>query len=268
MLKRSLQQIDEHDEEMVTFGQLVVHYGGWRWDGAIIGAKNTAAACAKLGGRWIEVDPWSKLLRFRLITKKERERFTRAWETLISATSQMDEAEGPASQASGSQASGSQAVVSAPAESLAAVAKAAVGKPAAKAEGTPGGKVPTPSPKKLTDFDQVVKKATTVRAFYVKIVKAANDLLTLIEKNHDYLWARGSEGPELSALVASAEEKAVGTTKEFLVDGVVASLRKGHRDSEIQEDFELFISAHDRLQEIGVKTKTIMNRHRAGVKPK
>ena len=37
----------------MTFGALVVHYGGWTWPPAIAGAKATAAKCTLLGGKWL-----------------------------------------------------------------------------------------------------------------------------------------------------------------------------------------------------------------------
>ena len=63
----------------MTFGSLVESYGGWAWPPAVRGAKATAAKCARMGGKWIQVDEWSGLVLFSKIKHQHRERFEESW---------------------------------------------------------------------------------------------------------------------------------------------------------------------------------------------
>ena len=53
---KKLTQADQVKGSWHTFGGLVIKYGGWSWQPAICGAKNTALKCSLLGGRWLKVD--------------------------------------------------------------------------------------------------------------------------------------------------------------------------------------------------------------------
>ena len=71
--------------QMYTFGGLVMLYGGWTWAPAIAGAKNTAAKCYLLGGRYCETDEYSGLMMFRAVSKQDAEEFNRTWTDRVEA---------------------------------------------------------------------------------------------------------------------------------------------------------------------------------------
>ena len=78
--KQSFRDVDEEKVEAMTFGGLVIDYGGWSWPPAVRGAKSTAARCALLGGRWMYKDEWSGLWMFSKVTKIHHEYFENCWE--------------------------------------------------------------------------------------------------------------------------------------------------------------------------------------------
>ena len=65
--------------KLVTFGALVIHYGGWQWTDAVKGARNTAAFCAKMGKPWVWMDPSSQLLMFRLMEFRHDVLMSKSW---------------------------------------------------------------------------------------------------------------------------------------------------------------------------------------------
>jgi hypothetical protein len=76
---KSYQHVDKELGVMMTFGALVIEYGGWSWRPAIEGAKRTAYKCAKLGGMWMEKDAFSELHRFLVIKKQFQHIFAEKW---------------------------------------------------------------------------------------------------------------------------------------------------------------------------------------------
>ena len=50
--------------DYLTFGALVVKFGGWEWPPAREGALRQALKCAKMGGDWTFMDEDSGLQKF------------------------------------------------------------------------------------------------------------------------------------------------------------------------------------------------------------
>jgi hypothetical protein len=62
--EQEYQTIDSTLGEYLTFGAVVVKYGGWQWAPAVAGAKKTAAKCTLLGGKWSMKDEFSGMHMF------------------------------------------------------------------------------------------------------------------------------------------------------------------------------------------------------------
>jgi hypothetical protein len=77
--EKSWQDIDRDLGEMLPFGAIVIAYGGWSWPPAIEGAKRCVAKCAKLGGKWVDRDPFSELSRFLVLRKQHDQIFDQKW---------------------------------------------------------------------------------------------------------------------------------------------------------------------------------------------
>ena len=88
--------------EFYSFGALVVKYGGWNWEPAVQGAKNTAFQCQLLGGKWGKVDPWSKLVFYFVTSERYSDMFNKEWKTFEET---MDAAGGPPNSATAAQPS-------------------------------------------------------------------------------------------------------------------------------------------------------------------
>ena len=85
----SHQTEDITDATYVTFGQLVVRYGGWSWRPAVQGAQKCASMCARLGPPWVFRDGFSGLLMFRVVSVKNQERIHKAWSLVTKAEMQI-----------------------------------------------------------------------------------------------------------------------------------------------------------------------------------
>ena len=79
----SLVDQDVEEAELLTFGALVVCYGGWEWPQAITGAKHHALTAASMGPPWCERCPWSNLLLFRKISRKTIHSFRTAYDAFV-----------------------------------------------------------------------------------------------------------------------------------------------------------------------------------------
>ena len=77
------------DATYVTFGQLVVQYGGWSWRPAVQNAQNCASMCASLGPPWAFRDGFSGLLMFRVVSVNNQERIHKAWSLVPKAEMQI-----------------------------------------------------------------------------------------------------------------------------------------------------------------------------------
>ena len=63
-------RIERTKGKMYTLGGIVQLYGGWTWQPAVEGAVRTASKCALLGGQWHEVDEWSGLAFYFVLSKE------------------------------------------------------------------------------------------------------------------------------------------------------------------------------------------------------
>lgn len=64
----------------MTFGGLVLHYGGWQWKPAIAAARRTALRCSCLGGDWIQFDKkFSGLAHYLVLQRQYRSEFATKW---------------------------------------------------------------------------------------------------------------------------------------------------------------------------------------------
>ena len=97
--ERSWQTVDRSNGELLTFGAIVLKFGGWTWKPAIIGAKNLTLRCAALGGKWIHRDEWSGLHFFLVLSKEYEDLFHRSWSEFEKCFIRTN-AEGSGSQAS------------------------------------------------------------------------------------------------------------------------------------------------------------------------
>jgi hypothetical protein len=71
---------------MVSFGALVVAYGGCSWPPAIAGAKQTFLRCCQMGGKWAWKDPFSGLMLVRQVKHTYKETFERKWSKYVELT--------------------------------------------------------------------------------------------------------------------------------------------------------------------------------------
>ena len=48
--------VDETIGSSMTLVAIVQHFGGWAWAPAVQGARNVAAKCSMMGGKWVKMD--------------------------------------------------------------------------------------------------------------------------------------------------------------------------------------------------------------------
>ena len=77
--EREYQTVDTTLGECLTFGAMVLKYGGFSWAPAVAGAKATAAKCTLLGGKWSMKDEFSGMHMFMVLSKGHGDISTRKW---------------------------------------------------------------------------------------------------------------------------------------------------------------------------------------------
>lgn len=77
---KAWQDVDEELGEHMTLGAIVVLFGGWTWQPAVVGAKRLAATCAKLGQPWIIEDYMSGLTMYLVLRRRSRHLLKQSWE--------------------------------------------------------------------------------------------------------------------------------------------------------------------------------------------
>jgi hypothetical protein len=82
----SFDDVSEQWGTYCTFGTLVQSYGGWEWEPAVHGAKLAAAMCSKMAGKWVWIDPFSKLPHFLKMEVKHKEVFQKKWSRFVAMT--------------------------------------------------------------------------------------------------------------------------------------------------------------------------------------
>lgn len=206
--EKSYQVIDRDLGEMMTFGSLVVHYGGWAWQPAVAGAKRTVGKCAKLGGKWMDVDPFSELNRFLVLTKKHEEVFAEKWkefEREISDTTDRCAAPAVAPQA------GVAAVLGLADE--AAVGGKSGGKGARRKATV---KPESNTPKQSNEDAESLKRALQVKAQLTKHKVAAEALVQAVMSGRaEYAWANNPACVGMLQSALSALEENIGTLGTF-----------------------------------------------------
>lgn len=81
---KCFQNTSKKQSDWLTFGNMVISYGGWRWKPAVAGAKLHCMKAAAMGPIWCYQDGMSGLWMFKKITEREVEDFKEAWETFKS----------------------------------------------------------------------------------------------------------------------------------------------------------------------------------------
>lgn len=249
--------------KMLTFGALVVEYGGWEWPPAVEGAKRTAAKCARLGGKWCEVDHFSELLLFRKIDKEDEEEFKRSWGLLIRSGSVTDSAGNDA-------ASSSTTTTTATVPPQAGTGKDDKTTPGQKPGSnenehakddkkrkrgsSEGGVEGQPQPKVTA-----LTSASKFRPLFLKVVQGAELLIKQIEGSDQYKWARGSELEELKEKLQLAEQGKTLILDEFLVG---TDVKASYPAKQVDECLAAFLDRKKIIDEVGAKTKEITEMHR------
>ena len=68
----------------MSFGQLVLAYGGWQWPPAIEAAQRHALRCGAMGGKWLRADEtFSGLMLFLKYTMTLEYVNTQCWDQLL-----------------------------------------------------------------------------------------------------------------------------------------------------------------------------------------
>jgi hypothetical protein len=204
--EKSWQDIDRDLGEMLPFGAIVVSYGGWSWPPAVEGAKRCVAKCAKLGGKWMDRDPFSELSRFLVLRKQHDQIFHQKWREFeqefdqpvdrvavqapLTVQEKKDKTSGNKDQEKDKQPSGKKDK-----------------QPSGKKDKQPSGKEDTPRKDALQA--ELLKHALQVKSQLNKHKVAAQTLATTIKLGGD-IWAWANTSSCLGALERSLAELDTG----------------------------------------------------------
>ena len=222
--------VDETWGEFLTFGALVVSFGGFEWKEGVDGAKQMFAKCVAMGGRWVWTCPLSNLVHVYKMKHIHKEVFSRKWERFLEEVSGPDKQGANDSSASGNAAAdgtegqstskpAAKNKAKAAAAKAASAAKAAAAKGKAKSEGkdkAKGGKDGG-----AMTLAGTLKEAMSVKNIYIKVMTQAEGLIERINSGEDpkLEFARNEQGVGvLEKKVASAKAKLTPFMKEVLVN--------------------------------------------------
>ena len=234
----SFRTVDTTKGTYMTFGATVTFYGGWEWPPAIEGAKTAAAQCLAMRGKWIWLDPQSKMLNLFILKKEHSEDYVHKWESfkkelndavgVETSTAVVSAAVSPSASPGASPVLSAvpSPVVSEPETETPKAKKARIaaekaalnptplatpkGKAAAKA--SPSG---TGAELGLKDW---IKLAIKLKSKYEKANSAGESLLMDIKENSKYSWAAtpAMEG-ELQQLYQAVKQDLGGFGRQFMV---------------------------------------------------
>ena len=271
--------VDETKGEYLSFGAVVTKLGGWEWPPALLGAKNLAARCLRLQGRWVVRDSFSGLLLFLYLNKSFTELYTQKWseyEEYFTRQGPSNSVALPQASSGAEQAGAAQVALPAPQASSSVALPApqassgARGKAKAKAKGKSKankatGEDDTPT-KDDTSLANLLKEALKLKAAILKAKAAADALVERIESGSgSYSWAHNEQN--LGALKTSVACLFTGSggLTEFGRDFLLTEA-KAMREQSGQRwgaDLEDFVAVRPRLEEISELTRKILKRSRA-----
>ncbi|CAK0828552.1 unnamed protein product [Prorocentrum cordatum] len=267
MQSEMLSQTTRSKQDMCTFGELVVGYGGWEWPAAVEGAKRTAAKCAKLGGKWCWRDEWSELLLHRRIKHEDEEEFKKAWAEITTSSSQGSMSESSAAH------SAAQVAVEMPAgaappnvDAPSAVQPSDAGAAAASgaaARKRSGGNPDEKEPKtKTAKTETTLSAASKLKPLHLKAAQGAELLIRQIGESDAYKWARGSELEELTHALEIVRDGKTECINEFLVTKDAKQFAKNYDEGACVSELNKFNSQKDAVKRPESKLKQICAMHK------
>ena len=209
---KSYESVDTDLGEMLTFGAMVLLYGGWSWKPAVTGAKRTLGKCSQLGGKWLDKDPFSELARCFILRKQHAGIFAEKWAEYEKEVSDITNKGicGPATSTSALTAGTAKVArlepCTTPAKRHPEKAKLA-GK--VKAE---------PVSESKAVATKLLKQAVQVKAQIGKHRSAAENLVRIIKSEPSYAWAdSGASRGALELCLAELESCICTFAKDFMV---------------------------------------------------
>ena len=210
---KSYESVDTDLGEMLTFGAMVMLYGGWSWKPAVTGAKRTLGKCSQLGGKWMDKDPFSELTRCFILRKQHAGIFAEKWAKYEKEVSDITNKGicGPATSTSAGTAESAQIA------NLAPSPKPAKRHPE-KAKLAGKSKAAEPVSESKAVAAKLLKQALQVKAQIGKHRSAAENLIRIIKSEPSYAWAdSGASRGAVELCLAELESNICTFAKDFMV---------------------------------------------------
>ena len=252
-------QIDTKLGQYMTLGGLVIDLGGWSWPPAVAGAKTIAYKCARMGGKWAQIDEQSEMPMYLRLKTEHREHMDKSWQTFtkwhngrdnngVEAPAITDDKDGqpPAKKARGAALAGTQEKPG----------KAPKAKAKAKSKADPASKN---SPGKSTDgsLKQMLSKAASHKALYSKVMGKADTLVLSIDSDDNWDWARVDQHRKaFTQLLEEVRSKQSAFASEFMTLDL-KMVRERYADARLNELLKAFTAEMSYTKVLKAHTKLL-----------
>ncbi len=296
----SYTSIDKSKGTYETFGGIVISFGGWSWQPAVLGAKKHCTRCVAMGGDWCYRDHSSGLMFYFLLKKEWEGIFAAKWATFeqhaSDPTGASSSAVGEAASVAVTPAASTAAVGAAAAaaasasvsagggaKTAAAVSKAASAaaakekQEAARAAGKSGGKAkakaktkgavasaegtsPGKSPGPQNN-EEFLKEALRVKAMIQKHKLAAETLLTKIRTDVAWDWARTDKSEGSLGRFIAALVGAMTPVHHDLMFMDAKVVKGKMTEAKFEESIECFVQLRPLIDAVASKTASLLSMH-------
>ena len=243
-----------HTFDYLTFGGMVLLWGGWSDPAAIQGAVVASLRCLAMGEPWIWEHPQSGMTEFSIVKRSAQETFSRSWAEKVTewsnfsqdpqgavAVPQTSLAAGLAQQqilpvaaqlqttAAEAQKQAADAKKAAADAKKKALAKAKAGGRKAEGDAAVVGGDAVPNAKVL---NKMIADAYKLRAEIMNTSHRGLELLQLIDADASWAWAKQEKGPKLKSLLEGLKNEFSPWATDFMLHDTSAAQLKKNTTSE------------------------------------
>ena len=250
----------------MTFGSTVEAYGGWNWQPAIDGARETWDKLMKLGGKWLQKDNFSNLT-FGLILKTQyTEILERKWKQFEKMSDGMDDkraiedsAPPPCQEEEAGEAEASgQATPTAKPKAKGKATPKAKGKAKGKASGSIGAGKSDESPGKPDKLKAMTCEAMKAKTFYSATMEVANHMKNRIEEEaQGYAWANNDQNlGQLKSAMEGIESKLTNAQKDWMSTSL-ADMKTTMTTEQLVKELQKFMNMTPAVQKLKDRITTM-----------
>ena len=280
---RSWAKVDTTQGEYLPFGALVESFGiHYDRKTAVEAATRHAEKCIKMAGDWISYDSMGEVVEYLKLRKGFSETMSEAWSLWEKQCGSSIDA-GDNADSAGGNGGGMSSISTRLSKSSASSSVAGSNQTETPIPGRgkrTGAETPTPGMgkrngaeddcakvvkkvKRNTALDNALAEATKVKKMHSEATSKAENLVTLIDSNPSWSWARTEEGiGVLRRLMAQVKEKKSDAVSRFVLEEI-RDLRRDVGPETLLHMATEFNEVRPALEAVIAKQKALMDAHKS-----